>query len=114
MVFVAVVLGLLGLLVIAGFVVVTVKVGALADELRDARRKDAAQLRVKQSEMDGKLQGVHLDLGAHRKSIDGLAQQLDLVDGGHRLGRWWRSSGPMVGIDLVDGGGRADRWWVST
>ncbi len=77
MVFVAVVLGLLGLLVIAGFVVVTVKVGALADELRDARQKDAAQLRAKLSEMDGKLQGVRLDLGAHRKSIDGLAQQIE-------------------------------------
>ncbi len=77
MAFMAVVLGLLGVLVIAGLVVLAVKVGALTDELRNERKNDAAQLRTKLGEVDGKLQGVRLDLGAHRKSIDGLAQQIE-------------------------------------
>ena len=41
MVFVAVVLACLGVLMIAGFVLLYVQIGALADELRTARKDDA-------------------------------------------------------------------------
>jgi hypothetical protein len=75
--FVAIVLGLLGALMIGGFVMLHAKIGALADELRDARGHDAAQLGAQLTEVASKLQGVRLDLEAHRQSIDGLAQQIE-------------------------------------
>ena len=77
MVFVAVVLGLLGVLMVVGVVVVTAKLGALADELREARQNDAHQLGMQLDAIADKLQGTRLDLSAQRRSIEGFAAQLD-------------------------------------
>ena len=62
MAFVAMVLGLLGVLMIAGFVVLLVKLGALADELRDARANDAHDLARQLDAIADKQQGTRLDL----------------------------------------------------
>lgn len=77
MAFVAVVLGLLGLLGIVAFVVLYAKLGALADELRDARAQDAHQLGAQLDAVADKLQGVRLDLGRQRRSIEALTTQLE-------------------------------------
>jgi hypothetical protein len=75
--FVAVVLGLLGLLGIVAFVVLYAKLGALADELRDARAQDAHQLGTQLDAVADKLQGVRFDLGEQRRSIEDLTAQLE-------------------------------------
>lgn len=77
MAYVAVVLGLLGLLVIGGFVVLVVKLGALADELRDARKEDGRAVAARLDMLADKQQGMRLDLDAQRKSIDALALHLE-------------------------------------
>lgn len=77
MVFVAIVLGLLGGLMVVGFIVLAAKLGALADELREARKNDAHQLGTQLDAIADKLQGQRLDLSAQRQSLEGLAAQLD-------------------------------------
>lgn len=77
MMFVAVVLGLLGLLIVVGFVVLLAKLGALADELREARTKDGGALAAQLDAIADRQQGMRLDLDAHRKSIEGLTHQLE-------------------------------------
>lgn len=77
MAFVAVVLGLLGSLIIGGFVVLLAKLGALADELREARTKDGGVLAAQLEAIADRQQGMRLDLDAHRKSIEGLTHQLE-------------------------------------
>lgn len=76
MVFVAVVLGLLGVLMIAGFVVLHVKLGALADELRDARANDALQLATQLDAIADKQQGTRLDLDRMTKAVTVQSQSL--------------------------------------
>jgi hypothetical protein len=75
--FVAVVLGLLGLLGILAFVVMYAKLGALADELRDARAENAHQLGTQLDAIADKLQGMRLDLGRQERSIEALTTQLE-------------------------------------
>lgn len=77
MAFVAVVLGLLGLLGIVAFVVLYAKIGALGDELRDARANDAHQLGAQLDAIADKLQGVRLDLGGLRGGVEALTTQLE-------------------------------------
>lgn len=67
--FVALVLGLLGVLMIVGFVVLLVKLGALADELREARASDAHQLATQLDAIADKQQGTRLDLDRMTKVI---------------------------------------------
>ena len=73
----AVVLGLPGLLGIVGFVVLYAKLGALADELRDARAQDAHQLGTQLDAIADKLQGVRLDLSRQRRTVEALTTQLE-------------------------------------
>jgi hypothetical protein len=75
--FVAVVLGLLGLLGIVAFLLLYAKIGALADELRDARAEDAYQLGAQLDAIADKLTGVRLDLGAQKRSVETLTTQLE-------------------------------------
>ena len=77
MTFVAVVLGLLGLLGIVAFVVLYAKLGALADEVRDARAEDAHHLGAQLDAVADKLQGMRLDLGAQKRSVETLTTQLE-------------------------------------
>jgi len=67
--FVAIVLGCLGLLMIAGFVVLYVQLAALADELREARTADAQQLATQLDAVADKQQGMRLDLAAMTKEL---------------------------------------------
>lgn len=76
MVFIAVVLGGLGLLVVAGFVGLHLKMGSLADELRDARAKDAHDLGTQLVAVTDKLHGLRLDQGALRRSLDQLTLEM--------------------------------------
>lgn len=76
MVFVAVVLALLGALMIVGFVVLLLKLGALADELRDARTRDAHDMKVQLDEIAATQQGTRLALQTQGQS---LAFQLDAI-----------------------------------
>ena len=76
MAFVAVVLGLLGVLMIGGFVVLHVKLGALADELREARASDAHQLGTQLDAIADKQQGTRLDLDRMTKAITMQGQSL--------------------------------------
>ena len=73
MAFVAVVLACLGVLMIAGFVVVYVQIGALADELRETRKDDAHQLATQLDAIADKQQGMRLDLDAMKKNVAALA-----------------------------------------
>ena len=73
MVFVAVVLACLGALMIAGFVVMYAQIGALADELREARTADAHQLATQLDAIADKQQGMRLDLEAMKKNVAALA-----------------------------------------
>ena len=84
MVFVAVVLALLGALMVAGFVVLSLKLGALAEELRDARASDAHHLQVQLDAIADKQQGTRLDLDrmttelqAQSQGLAGLTFQLE-------------------------------------
>ena len=76
MAFVAMVLGLLGVLMIAGFVVLLVKLGALADELRDARANDAHDLARQLDAIADKQQGTRLDLDRMTTAITTQGQSL--------------------------------------
>ncbi len=69
MVFVAIVLCCLGLLMIAGFVVVHVQLAALADELREARTTDALKLATQLDAVADKQQGMRARRQLH-SSID--------------------------------------------
>lgn len=75
--FVAVVLGLLGAVVIGGFAFLYAKLGALADEQRDARAEQAEQLAAQLTDVAGKLQGVRFDMSTHGRRIDALTEQLE-------------------------------------
>jgi hypothetical protein len=72
-VFVAVVLGCLGVLMIAGFVAAYAQIGALADELRAARKDDALKLATQLDAIADKQQGTRLDLAAMTKNVAALA-----------------------------------------
>jgi hypothetical protein len=72
-VFVAVVLACLGTLMIAGFVVLYAQLGALADELREARTADALKLETQLDAIADKQQGMRLDLEAMKKNVAALA-----------------------------------------
>ncbi len=76
MVFVAIVLGCLGLLMIAGFVVVHVQLAALADELREAFTTDALKLATQLDAMADKQQGMRLDLAAMTKELRAQRQNV--------------------------------------
>ena len=76
MVFVAVVLACLGVLMIAGFVLLYVQIGALADELRAARKDDALKLATQLDAVADKQQGMRLDLGAMTKELQGQRQNV--------------------------------------
>lgn len=76
MVFIAVVLASLGLLLIGGFVVLHLKMGSLADELRDARSRDAHDLATQLDAITDKLHGLRLDLTAQRRSLDQLTLEI--------------------------------------
>lgn len=76
MVFVAIVLACLGLLILAGFVGLLMKLGSLADELRDARARDAHDLATQLDGMADKLHGLRLDLTAQRRSLDDLTLEV--------------------------------------
>jgi hypothetical protein len=69
-VFVAVVLACLGALMLAGFVVLYAQIGALADQLRDARAADALKLATQLDGIAGKQQGMRLDLAAMTKELE--------------------------------------------
>jgi hypothetical protein len=75
-IFVALVLGGLGLLMIGGFVVLYAKIGALADELRDARAQDATAAAAQLTDIAGKLQGLRVDLSAQRRSLEELTAEM--------------------------------------
>lgn len=82
--FVAVVLILLGVLMLVGFAVLYVELGALADELRDARARDAHQLATQLDAIADKQQGTRLDLdrltaavGTHSHRVAALTYQLE-------------------------------------
>jgi hypothetical protein len=62
MLFVALVLAGLGLVMIVGLVLLYLKIGALADELRDARAADAHALAVQLDALADKQQGTRHDL----------------------------------------------------
>lgn len=68
MVLVAVVLGAFGLLMVTGLVLLYLKMGSLADELRDAREADALSLSIQLDSIADKQQGTRLDL--HRMDGD--------------------------------------------
>ena len=72
----AVVLGFLGALMIAGFVLLYVKLGALADELRDARASDAHRLATQLDAIADKQQGTRLDLDRMTKAVTAQGQSL--------------------------------------
>lgn len=76
MVFVAVVLACLGALMIAGFVGLYVQLGALADELREARATDAHDLAKQLDAIADKQQGMRLDLDAMTKELLGQRQNV--------------------------------------
>lgn len=76
MVFVAVVLALLGALMIVGFVVLLLKLGALADELRDARTRDTHDLKVQLDAIADKQQGTRLDLDRMTSALQTQGQSL--------------------------------------
>ncbi len=76
MVFVAVLLALLGALMIVGFVVLLLKLGALADELRDARTRDTHDLNVQLDAIVATQHGTRLALQTQGQS---LAFQLDAI-----------------------------------
>ena len=77
MVFVAVVLACLGALMIGGFVVMYAQLGALADELRTARKDDAHQLATQLDAIADKQQGMRLDLDAMKKNVAALALSIE-------------------------------------
>lgn len=62
MVFVAVVLAGFGLVMMVGLVLLYLKLGSLADELRDARKADAHSLAVQLDAITDKQQGTRHDL----------------------------------------------------
>lgn len=76
MVFLAIVLGFFGVLMLAGFVVLYAQIGALADELRSAREDDARQLATQLDAIADKQQGTRLDLGAMTKELQGQRQNV--------------------------------------
>lgn len=76
MAFVAVVLGLLGAMMIAGFVVLGGMLRALAQEQREAREADVQQLAVQLLKLATAVQGVRLDLNAQGRSMEQLTFEL--------------------------------------
>lgn len=76
MVFVAVLLALLGALMIVGFVVLLLKLGALGDEIRDGRTRDAHDMKMQLGAIAATQQGTQLALQAQGQS---LAFQLDAI-----------------------------------
>lgn len=69
MAFVAVLLALLGALMIVGFLALYLKLGALADEIRDVRERDALQLATQLDAIADKQQGTRLDLDRMTSAI---------------------------------------------
>ncbi|MFO0589824.1 MAG: hypothetical protein U0441_19950 [Polyangiaceae bacterium] len=76
MVFIAVVLAGLGILVVVGFVGLHLKMGSLADEMRDARSRDAHDLGMQLDAVTDKLHGLRLDLAALRRSQEQLTLEV--------------------------------------
>lgn len=76
MAFVAVVLGLLGAMMIGGFVVLGGMLRALAQEQREAREADLQKLAVHLLKLATAVQGVRLDLNAQGRSVEQLALEL--------------------------------------
>lgn len=79
MAFVSIVLACLGALMIAGFVALYLKLGALADELRDARASDAHALAIHLDAVADKQQGIRLDLTALTRKIEGQQQSVEAL-----------------------------------
>ena len=79
MVFVAVLLALLGALMIVGFVVLLLKLGALADELRDARTRDTHDLNVQLDAIVATQHGTRLALQTQGQGLASLNVQLDAI-----------------------------------
>lgn len=73
---VAIVLCGLGLLMIAGFVMIYMQLGALADELRLAREADAHRLAAQLDAVADKQQGMRLDIAALTKELQGQRQNV--------------------------------------
>jgi len=73
---VLVVLGLLGAIIIAGFVVLAGMLRALAQGLREARQAHGEDTSAQLGEVGGKLQGMRLDLHAQRLAIEALTLEL--------------------------------------
>lgn len=76
MVFIAVVLASLGILVVAGFVGLHMKMGSLADEMRDARSQDAHALATQLDGMTDKLHGLRFDVTAQRRALEQLTLEV--------------------------------------
>ncbi len=76
MVFVAVVLACLGVLMVGGFVGLYMQIGALADELREARKADAHQLATQLDAIADKQQGMRLDFGMMTKELQVQRQSI--------------------------------------
>ena len=79
MAFVSVVLGCLGALMLSGFVVLYLKLGALGDELRDARANDAHHLATRLDAVADKQQGMRLDLTAMTREIRGQQLRIEAL-----------------------------------
>jgi hypothetical protein len=58
-----------GLTIFVGLVLLYLKIGALADALRDARSTDAHHLAMQLDAIADKQQGMRVDLGALRKEL---------------------------------------------
>lgn len=69
MVFVACLLGALGGLILAGFIVLQRQIGALTDELRDARKRDGHSLAVQLDSIADKQQGTRFDLSRMEREL---------------------------------------------
>ena len=76
MLFLAIVFGFLGLLVLAGFVTLYMQIGALGDELRAARARDGLDLAEQLDAVADKLQGMRLDFDGHQKKLEGHGERI--------------------------------------
>jgi len=77
--FVAVVLALLGWLMIIGFVAMYLKLCALADELRAARKADGLHLGTQLDAIADKQQGMRIDLNRMKGAIHGQQQKIEAL-----------------------------------
>jgi len=75
-VFVAALLALLGALMIVGFVVLLLKLGALGDEIRDARTRDAHDMKMQLDAITATQQGTRLDLARMTSTLQMQGQSL--------------------------------------